>query len=196
MLVDIVSSISDDEDICMQGDFNASILAPNSNTFMLNKFVEHTALHIISNDLPTYFGPVATTTIDHFLLSPSLLPFLPHHYVQVSPSTITHPPSDHCAVSAHLYATDTRCNPTCCCISHWQASIQHPQLQRRCHCRRVYQCNYRCIHDTVGEQIRYNTSLINQYSATDIGKDDVAPTNNNPHSSSIHSGIHPTFHIS
>ena len=65
MLVDIVSSISDDDDICIQGDFNASILAPNANTSMLNKLVEHTGLHIISNHLPTYFEPVATTTIDH-----------------------------------------------------------------------------------------------------------------------------------
>ena len=106
-LTGILSTISEDDDICMQGDFNASVITPNSNTSLLSNFIDTHELHIMPNNLPTYIGPVSTTTIDHFLLSPSLLPYLTHHYVSVSPATVTHPPSDHRCTCIQLYATAT-----------------------------------------------------------------------------------------
>jgi hypothetical protein len=107
MLTRILTDIDESDDICIQGDFNASILAPNINTPMLDDFIEQHNLHIMPNDLPTYIGAISTTTIDHFLLSPSLLPYITEHYVDVSSPTLTHPPSDHCVVSIRVYATAT-----------------------------------------------------------------------------------------
>src|SRR6202171_4159176 len=49
---------------------------------------------------------LSATIIDHFLMSPSLLQYITQHYVEVSPPTITHPPSDHRVLSIRLYATN------------------------------------------------------------------------------------------
>src|SRR3979490_565606 len=105
-LTGILNDMNEDDGICIQGDFNASISPPNNNTNLLNDFIEHQQLHIMPNDLPTYIGPLSATIIDHFLMSPSLLQYITQHYVEVSPPTITHPPSDHRALSIRLYATN------------------------------------------------------------------------------------------
>jgi hypothetical protein len=60
MLADTVTSISEDDAVCIQGDFNASIVAHNGNTQMLNNLIEQTGLHIIPNEMPTYIAPLSS----------------------------------------------------------------------------------------------------------------------------------------
>jgi hypothetical protein len=106
IVTEILNGMSEDDDVCIQGDFNASVLSPNNNTIILNDFIEQQQLHIMPNDLPTYIGPLSTTIIDHFVLSASLLQYITQHYVAVSPSTVTHPSSDHRVLSIRLYAAN------------------------------------------------------------------------------------------
>jgi exonuclease III len=60
MLADTVTSISEDDAVCIQGDFNASIVAQNGNTQMLNNLIEQTGLHIMPNEMPTYIAPLSS----------------------------------------------------------------------------------------------------------------------------------------